>query len=393
MADVSGAEVKFRCHTACGSWLESEKQQAIEAATHAWWVEQAALAAKPELTPEGGLTFEYWQRITSLLMKAPPMRQGAYIIMNSVAAGRAIAIDAAINEAIAEPLRASVKAAAERAEEQGGKRARETGVPQTVFGLDCTEYWVEQQGVEEKREKAAEAKRQKKDEDACKAKEKEEAKVSDACRKLLKTHKGVAGKCAVKDLVALIKAYGGQLPASTTKDDKDEVVAAWEKLNVPKAVLKARVKSAPAANGAAAADDDGAEGEDGDEEEEAPVKSRGGGAANRRRRSSSSSDEESEEESEEEEEEDEDDEEDCGKDEEDEESDDEGVYEVKAIHAQRGKDKTLEYEVEWEGYDAYTWEPFFNVAPENEALIAFKATLTESDASKPKSSSKAKAKK
>ena len=60
----------------------------IEAATHAWWRQQAELAA------ELGISFENWRRISDLLSKPPPMRVGTHLVMNSVAAGRAMAIDA-----------------------------------------------------------------------------------------------------------------------------------------------------------------------------------------------------------------------------------------------------------------------------------------------------------
>jgi len=52
-------------------------------------------------------TCEDWKRIVALLMKPPPVRIGADIVMNSVATGRAIVIDAAVEDALAAPLHES----------------------------------------------------------------------------------------------------------------------------------------------------------------------------------------------------------------------------------------------------------------------------------------------
>ena len=75
-------------------------------------------------------------RISDLLSKPPPMLVGSQIVMNSVSVGRAIVVDAAVQHAVAAPLHESVRAAAERSSQQGEKRPRETGVPQTLYGLD-----------------------------------------------------------------------------------------------------------------------------------------------------------------------------------------------------------------------------------------------------------------
>lgn len=48
------------------------------------------------LAAELGISFEDWQRIVKLLMKPPPKRVGGQVVLNSVAIGRAIVVDAAI---------------------------------------------------------------------------------------------------------------------------------------------------------------------------------------------------------------------------------------------------------------------------------------------------------
>ena len=50
---------------------EAAKDAAIDAATLAWWKQQAALAA------ELSITFDDWQRIVKLLSNPPPMRAKA----------------------------------------------------------------------------------------------------------------------------------------------------------------------------------------------------------------------------------------------------------------------------------------------------------------------------
>ena len=115
---------------------EEAKRAAVEAATLEWQNDQAALAA------ELGISYEDWQRITKLLMCPPPKLVGGHLVTNSVAIGRAIVVDHAIQEAIREDLTASDEAEKQRREEEGstggGKRPREAGIEQTEFGRDVT---------------------------------------------------------------------------------------------------------------------------------------------------------------------------------------------------------------------------------------------------------------
>ena len=87
---------------------EEAKRAAVEAATLEWQNDQAALAA------ELGISYEDWQRITKLLMCPPPKLVGGHLVTNSVAIGRAIVVDHAIQEAIREDLAASVEAEKQR---------------------------------------------------------------------------------------------------------------------------------------------------------------------------------------------------------------------------------------------------------------------------------------
>ena len=67
---------------------------AVDAAIDQWYHEQF------ELAWELGIEFHDWQRIVTLLTKNV-QRSGKYILLNSVAAGRTVVIDAAVEEAVA----------------------------------------------------------------------------------------------------------------------------------------------------------------------------------------------------------------------------------------------------------------------------------------------------
>ena len=68
-------------------------------------------------------------------MKPPPKLEGSLLVMNSVAIGRAIVVDAAIEAAIAEPLRESVRFATARAAELDAARGqpKEQGLDQNTW--------------------------------------------------------------------------------------------------------------------------------------------------------------------------------------------------------------------------------------------------------------------
>ena len=76
---------------------------------------------------------------------------------------------------------------------------------------------------------AADAKRQKSEQAACARASKAEERIRDACRKLLSGRcQGDGAKLAIADLITLIKWKGGTVPASTRKEDKNDLVIAWE---------------------------------------------------------------------------------------------------------------------------------------------------------------------
>ncbi|KAL1525942.1 hypothetical protein AB1Y20_020768 [Prymnesium parvum] len=79
---------------------EEETCAAVDQAAGSWIRQQAELAC------ELGLTLENRQRIAALLSKPPPVRIGGLTITNSVAIGRAIVIDALVENSISAPLRA-----------------------------------------------------------------------------------------------------------------------------------------------------------------------------------------------------------------------------------------------------------------------------------------------
>ena len=155
------------------------------------------------------------------------------------------------------------------------------------------------------------------------------------------------------------------MPESTKKEDKNDIVIAWEAVAPPREELEARAGGpvAPAERATKKTkqqpkkkpkrtepDSSDEEDEDSDEDidQDDIVDGRGRDA------SEACDDEdgsESEDEGEDEDEGDEDDE------------DAEETYDVKCIRAQKGKGKKLEYHVEWEGHDGegkpwpLTWEP------------------------------------
>ena len=339
----------------------AERAAAVEAATADWYRQQAELAA------ELGITCEDWKRIVALLMKPPPVRIGADIVMNSVATGRAIVIDAAVEDALAAPLHESVRNAAQRAEEAEAEKQRpKASLTQTLYGKDVTEQMDEFETAELTASAAAEAKKKRADEASCARVATEDAKVRDACRKLLCGRvNGDIGRLALADLCTLIRWRKGTVPKDHSKGNRDAVEQAWAAVAAPKEELVARAggegvpdeqpKAAPKAKAKAppkprkkAADSSDDEGSDSDgdcdggddDDDMACDTTRGGGE------DSDSEDGDSD---------DEDEDEDGNEDE-----DDEDTYNTKCIHAQKGKGKTLQYLVEWEGYPDsadYTWEP------------------------------------
>ena len=87
----------------------------------------------------------------------------------------------------------------------------------------------------------ADAKRQKSEQAACARASKAEERIRDACRKLLSGRcQGDGAKLAIADLITLIKWKGGTVPASTRKEDKNDLVIAWEAVQPPREEMEAR---------------------------------------------------------------------------------------------------------------------------------------------------------
>ena len=311
-------------------------------------------------------------------MKPPPKLVGGLLVMNSVAIGRAIVVDAAIEKAIGEPLRESVRFATARAAELDAARGKpkEKGLDQDTWGgKNVTEMIPE---LEEQRKAAGErakAKQDKRDADASNAVAKRAEKVQTACRNLLDAKKGKAADLSIQDLLVLIKWRDGTPPADCSKANKEAIISAWSSLQVPTEVLRAEAgaaaqaapasakRKAPAATKAAAkkrkkskkaddsSDEEESEEEDEDEDEDEAMDDAETGDAIGGEEEDENSDED----------EDADDEED---EDEDEEEDEEPTFNVERIVGQRMKGKKVEYQVEWEGEEwkgQYTWEPAANL--------------------------------
>ena len=101
---------------------KAEMEAAIKQATLEWQWQQAELAA------ELGISFEKWQRIVKLLSAPSAKHVSKWLVMNSVAVGEAVVINAAVHGALTEPLRESVRHAKERsAAEPAGALEEEAG--------------------------------------------------------------------------------------------------------------------------------------------------------------------------------------------------------------------------------------------------------------------------
>jgi cobalamin biosynthesis protein CobT len=133
-----------------------------------------------------------------------------------------------------------------------------------------------------------------------------------------------------------------QAPPSTKKEDREDIVKAWEELNVPIARVEAQAngyKGAPAAT---------------------PKPKRAAKKAQKRQHQDSSDDESSDDDDDDDDlqdESDQDEKSDGEGEESGDESEKEETWNVKRILRQRGKGKSLQYEVEWEGDWDLTWEP------------------------------------
>ena len=305
-------------------------------------------------------------------MKPPPKLVGGLLVMNSVAIGRAIVVDAAIEKAIGEPLRESVRFATARAAELDAARGKpkEKGLDQDTWGgKNVTEMIPE---LEEQRKAAGErakAKQDKRDADASNAVAKRVEKVQTACRNLLDAKKGKAADLSIQDLLVLIKWRDGTPPADCSKANKEAIISAWSSLQVPTEVLRAEAGVAVQAAPASA-------------KRKAPAATKA--AAQKRKKTKKAGDSSEEDESEdddddddamddaetgdaiggEDENSDEDEDEDEDEEDEDEDEDEEPTFIVERIVGQRTKNRKVEYQVEWEGEEwkgQYTWEPAANL--------------------------------
>ena len=315
---------------------EAATKAAVSAATEEWYREQALLAL------ELGLTLEQWQRIVDLLSKPPPKLIAGHLVTNSVTIGRAIVLDEAVKKAVSDPLYQSVKAAAEGASKQGekAKKKREKGLNQDNWaGRDVTEMIPAlQKQVEEAEERAA-LQLHKKEQAAYNQKERQAERVRVACAHLVGGRaQGDAAHLSIADLVALVRWKGGEVPANTKKENKSELVDAWNALKVGMEVIRAEAATTATTTNA----------------------TRTNSAATKNPKTPNVSySEGSEDEDEDEDEDDGGNDDDCSDKEESE--DEEDMWNVERIVGERRKGNKLEYQVEWEGEDwkgQLTWGTF-----------------------------------
>ena len=301
---------------------KADMEAAVKQATLEWEWEQADLAA------ELGIKFEDWQRIVKLLSAPPAKHVSKWLVMNSVAVGEAVVINAAVHGALTEPLRESVRNAKERAsaEPAGAKKKREPQITQTPFGMDVTEMMPLLQAASERQQGDAAAKMRRLEEAKAARARRTSSAAAKACKNLLE--KKDADKLSITDLVALIKWRGGAVPKDTSKNGKPELVRTWRDLAAPEEAIRAESAVAEACVPPAA-----------------PQRKK------QKRRAPESDDEESEDEQSDDEEGSE------------EESDDDEQYTARAVTKKRGSGKSLRYLVDWEperdanGNITLEWEP------------------------------------
>ena len=99
--------------------------------------------------------------------------------MNSVSIGRAVVIDAAVEEAFAAPLQESVKSAAQRAalKQSEGRKRKEDSITQNTYGKDVTELLKDLEEAERAASEKSAAKRRKAVSDASKRASQADCKV------------------------------------------------------------------------------------------------------------------------------------------------------------------------------------------------------------------------
>ena len=156
-------------------------------------------------------------------------------------------MQAAVQAALSEPLRDSVRNAAERAAKEpagGAKKKREPQITQTPFGMDVTEVMPLMEAMGARQRGDAEAKKRRRDDAAFAKARKASDLIAKACANL--QAKKDAGKLSISDLITLIKWKGGIVPADTSKNNKPALVQTWEALAVPDQAIRTEASSAAA---------------------------------------------------------------------------------------------------------------------------------------------------
>ncbi|KAL3906840.1 MAG: hypothetical protein SGPRY_010397, partial [Prymnesium sp.] len=132
----------------------------------------------------------------------------------------------------------SVKSAAPRAQQGGaGLKRKEVNLTQTTFGKDVTDLMKDLENAENATAQRNAAKCQKAISDANKRAITADKRVQQACSKLLGKAAGDSNHLSLADLVVLIKWRGGSVPENKTRDNKAELVRAWEAVRPPRSEL------------------------------------------------------------------------------------------------------------------------------------------------------------
>ena len=232
--------------------------------------------------------------------------------------GRAMVVHTALQEIVSEPLRESVRNAAERADAcgPGGKRKKEKGITQTLYGKAVDELIPALEAQEKRREEAACEKKRKRQESESARASKHTEEISKACANL--QAKKDADKLSIADLVTLLKWKGAEVPKDRSKNGKPAMARAWIALAVSDEAIGAEASKAAAAPAA--------------DPPAAPAKKQ------KKRQAAESDDEEEESDDE--------------SDDEDEESEDESEaeeeYAARAVLKKKGQGKQTQYLVDWE---------------------------------------------
>ena len=124
----------------------------------------------------------------------------------------------------------------------GGKRKKEKGITQTLYGKAVDELLPALEAQEKRREEAACEKKRKRQESESARACKQTEEISKACASL--QAKGDAEKLSIADLITLLKWKGAEVPKDRSKNGKPAMVRAWIALAVSDEAIGAEASKA-----------------------------------------------------------------------------------------------------------------------------------------------------